>query len=244
MLFAGWFTYDVTAFGGRRWYAIQGNVSKLNTTELLPIFDMEGGNFNALPSIDAHGPLGRASIQFSDCSTGSLSYIFTDGSGRAGTIPLTRITPNVTCSADGGNGAATSDYLLSGNWFNPTTSGQGLIFDFSPSLNLVFGAWYTFKPNGQQIGGPASQDWYTLQSNQFVPGITSLDNIPIVETTGGVFDNSAPVTTTQAGTASISFQSCDAMTLSYQFTTGQNKGSAGSMDLVRVGATPAGCAIH
>jgi hypothetical protein len=243
-LFAGWFTYDITAEGGRRWYALQGNVSATSPTATLQIFDVEGGNLNAPPSLGGNGPLGQAFIQFSDCDSGFLTYTFTDGSGRAGTIPLLRLTPNVSCSPSGDNGAAASDYLLSGNWFNPDTSGQGLMFDFSPSLNLVFAAWYTFKPNGAQIGGAASQDWYTLQSNHFVPGITTLDNVPIIETSGGVFDNPAPATSSQVGVASIHFESCAAMTVSYRFTAGTDNGQAGSMNLVRVGPTPAGCSLH
>ena len=149
----------------------------------------------------------------------------------------------MTCAPSGDNGAAASDYLLSGNWFNPDTSGQGLMFDFSPSLNRVFAAWYTFKPQGQQIGGPTSQDWYTLQSDQFVAGSTSLDNIPIVETSGGAFDDPKPATIFQAGTAQIILHDCESMTLTYRFTAGENIGLAGSMNLVRVGPTPAGCSL-
>ena len=48
-------------------------------------------------------------------------------------------------------------YGFSGSWFSPTTRGQGLIFDFSPSLHTVFAAWYTFARNGAQITGGASQ---------------------------------------------------------------------------------------
>jgi hypothetical protein len=243
LLFAGWFTYDVTAAGGRRWYGLTGNVSNTNPTGTLQIFAVEGGNLNAPPSVGANGALGQATIQFSDCNTGSLIYNFTDGSGRSGTIPLARLTPNVTCSPSGDNGNAASDYLLSGNWFNPNTSGQGLIFDFSPSINNVFAAWYTFAQNGQQIGGPASQSWFTLQSNQFVPRTTSLDNIPIIETTGGIFDKPTPTTSAQVGVAKIAFTSCNAMTLNYSFTAGENMGIVGTINLQRVGPTPLGCTL-
>jgi hypothetical protein len=208
----------------------------------LQIFDVEGGNLNAAPSLGGNGPLGQATIQFSDCNTGSLTYAFTDGSGRSGTIPMVRLTPNVTCSPSGDNGTLPMDYLLSGNWFNPTTSGQGLMFDFSPSINNLFAAWYTFLPNGQHLGGAASQDWFTLQA-QFVSGNKSLANIPIVETTGGVFDDPTSTSSVQVGTASIVFQSCTAMTLSYQFTGGTNTGLHGTIDLQRVGPAPAGCSL-
>ncbi len=242
--FAGWFTYDATAVGSRRWYGLTGNVSKASPTAALQIFDVEGGNLDAPPSVGATGALGQATIQFSDCNSGSLVYRFTDGSNRSGTIPLSRLTPNVTCSPTGDNGSAASDYLLSGNWYNPDTSGQGFIFDFSPSINNVFAAWYTFAHTGQRIGGPLSQAWFTLQSAQFVPGMTSLDNIAIVETIGGLFDNPAAVTPQQVGTANIAFQSCAAMTLAYTFTGGENKGLSGTINLRRVGPAPLGCSLN
>lgn len=243
VLFGGWFTYDVTAAGGRRWYGLQGNVSSVSPSAVLQIFDEEGGNLNAPPSVSVTGALGVAELNFSDCATASLTYNFTDGSGRSGTIPLSRLTPNVTCSAQGDNGAAASDYLLSGNWYNPNTSGQGLIFDFSPSINNVFAAWYTFAPNGQQTGGSGSQRWFTLQSNQFVAGMTSLDNITIIETSNGIFDSPTPTTSTQVGTVKIAFQSCNALTLSYQFSAGENQGITGTINLQRVGPTPTGCSL-
>jgi hypothetical protein len=110
-------------------------------------------------------------------------YAFTDGSGRAGTIPLLRLTANVTCAAGGDDSSAASSYLLSGNWFNTDSGGQGFIFDFNPVQNNLFAAWYTFAPDGQQIGGPASQRWYVLQA-AYTPGMTSVTNMPIAIGTG------------------------------------------------------------
>jgi hypothetical protein len=243
LLFAGWFTYDVAAAGGRRWYALSGNVGSASSPATLSIYAVYGGNFNATPSLGSSGALGQATIALTDCNTGTLTYEFTDGSGRAGTIPLARLTPNVTCSPSGDNGNAAADYLLSGNWFDPKTSGQGLIFDFSPAISNVFAAWYTFAPNGQQIGGAASQNWFTLQSGQFVDGMTSLDNIAIIQTSGGVFNSPTPTTSVQVGTANIAFQTCDALTLSYHFTGGENSGLSGAISLIRAGPTPVGCSL-
>lgn len=243
ILFAGWFTYDVAGSGGRRWYALQGNVSRTDSVATLSIFADQGGNLDAPPVVSPGPVLGTATLSLSNCTHALLIYQFTDGSKRFGTIPLTRLTPNVTCSPAGDNGAAASDYLLSGNWYNPATSGQGLMFDVSPSISNLFAAWYTFKPNGQQIGGGASQDWYTLQSNRFTPGMTSLAGIPIVQTTNGEFDKPASTDSVQVGTANIAIQSCSAMTVSYSFTAGTNQGQHGTMSLVRTGPTPQGCAF-
>ena len=242
LLFAGWFTYDAIN-GSPRWYALSGNVSATSATTTLQIYADVGGNFNAPPSVGTSDVLGQATIAFSDCTSGSLSYEFTDGSNRSGTIPLTRLTPNVTCSPSGDSGTAPGDYLLSGNWYNPETSGQGLIFDISPSISNLFAAWYTFLPNGQTTGGPASQNWFTLQADQFTNGSTSLANIPIIETSGGIFDNPARITEAQVGTANIVFQNCNAMSMTYQFTGGQNKGLQGTIPLKRIVPTQAACGL-
>jgi hypothetical protein len=241
LLFGGWFTFDVTAAGGQRWYTLSGNVSRSEPTAQLVIGEVDGGNFNAPPALGASA-VGNATLQFGDCNEGALSYTFTDGSGRSGTIPLSRLTANVTCSPAGDNGTPPTDYLLSGNWFDPSTSGQGLVFDINPIQSLLFAAWYTFAPDGQQIGGPSSERWYTLQGS-FVDGTTQMNGIAIGETTGGVFNDPAFVTTVQVGTADITFQSCNAMTLAYTFTSGTNIGKSGTINLIRVGPTPSGCSL-
>ena len=246
-LFAGWFTFPRTSsLTARRWYGLTGDVSSAMPTTALQVFDVEGGNLNAPPALGPLGSLGSATLQFSDCNTGSLIYAFTDtdGSARKGTIPLVRLTPNVTCTPLGDSAVPASSYLLSGNWYNPQSSGQGFMFDFNPSINTLFAAWYTFLFHGQQLGGPASQNWFTLQAGNFAPGTTTLGDIPIVETFGGVFDDPTQTTSFQAGTASITLHSCNAMTLSYEFKAGENKGVTGSVDLQRVGPVPAGCSLH
>jgi len=240
ILFAGWFTYDVHAAGGKRWYALTGLASGQNPDMELHIYDVEGGNFAAPPALAAGAPLGTATLQFSDCSIGALTYRFDDG--RAGVVPLVRLTPNVNCTPAGDDvHAATGSYGLSGNWFDPAAAGQGFVFDFSPSLNIVFAAWYTFAQNGQRLGGPASQRWYTLQSDRFVPGISSLDDIAIVETSGGEFDKPTPVTSIRVGSADLVFQNCNAMTLTYRFTAGENAGLSSTLHLQRVGPVPSIC---
>ncbi len=239
---AGWFTYDVVAGGGPRWYFLSGNVSSADTTAELEIAANYGGNFNAPSPMISKQLLGTATVHFSDCNHGTLVYSFTDGSGRAGTVPLARIDPNTGCGASGDSGADPANSLLSGNWYNSATSGQGLIFDISPSVTNLFAAWYTFAADGASIGGPASQRWYTLQFGQFSSSTTSA-TVPIYATSGGKFDDPAPVTAIQVGTADVSFQSCTSLTLAYHFTGGENDGLNGTINLTRAGPTPAGCKL-
>jgi len=246
----GWFTFDTTAGGEekKRWYTLSGPVSSASTTATLDIISPTGGNFNAAPVInsgDGANNVGHAVIHFTDCTHGNLSYSFTDGSGRVGNIPLTRLDTNVTCDPinGAGNGTAPGKFLLSGAWYTAATSGQGIIFDINPLQNITAAAWYTYAPNGQSIEGGASQRWYTLQIGSANVGAVVLNNIGIYSAQGGLFDAPGSVTTPQVGSASITFSSCNSMALSYSFTAGTNAGLNGSINLQRVGPTPAGCSL-
>ncbi len=241
-LAAGWYTYDDTTSGEQRWYALQGNAASGGGSYPLAIVDGLGGNFNAPPVVGAT-VAGTASMLFASCTDALLTYSFSDGSGRSGTMPLTRLDANVTCTASGSGGAAASDFLLSGAWFSTSTGGQGFYFDINPNQNLLFAGWYTYAPTGAQIGGNASERWFTLQAGNFTPGMTSLSNIGIYSTSGGTFDVGGGVNAQQVGTASVSFTSCTAMTLTYTFTSGLNQGLSGTIDLQPVGPVPAGCSL-
>ena len=92
-------------------------------TASLTIYRNVAGNFSAPPVTDGV-PEGTATLRFASCTAGELSYNFSDGSGRSGSIPLTRLTANATCSKTSAR-PTNADTALSGNWYNAATSGQG-----------------------------------------------------------------------------------------------------------------------
>lgn len=239
LLFGGWFTFDVTAAGGQRWYSVQGTVTSASSATM-PIYMSEGGNLDAPPSVGVT-TVGQATLAFSDCTHGTLTYAFSDGSGRNGTIALSRLGSNVAC-VPGGDSTPPGSYFLSGAWYDPATAGQGFVFDIDPVAHNLFAAWYTYAANGAQIGGPASERWYTLQSS-FTPGSGHVSNVPIYQTTGGVFDQTSGVTSTQVGSATITYHTCNSATLTYTFNAGSNAGHSGSIDLARVAAAPSSCTL-
>lgn len=243
LMFGGWFTFSTNGASGTRWYTLQGQVSAQNPVASLPIYATYGGNFNTLPKINAV-QIGEAVLTFSDCTHGTLAYHFTqdDGAVIDGSMPLARLGSNVACGTAGDTGAALTDATLTGAWYDPQTSGQGLLFAVNPVDNNLFAAWYTFAPNGQAQAGGASQRWYTLQVANFTPGTKSVTNVPIYATSGGVFDNPAKVQRTQVGLANLQFSSCTSLTLSYTFSAGDNQGQTGSASLTHVSSLPgAGC---
>lgn len=242
LLAAGWYTYDTSAVGGQRWYSLQGAANAGAMSSSLDIYTAAGGNFNAPPTISA-SKVGSATLTFGDCAHAALTYSFSDGSARIGAINLTRIGSIANCTATGNGGSNAGNYLLSGAWYDPRTSGQGLIIDIDPSISLFAAGWYTFAQNGS-AGGGAGQRWYTIQDGAFTSGINSKSGMAIYETSGGTFNTAGGVASTQVGTASIQFTSCSSASLSYHFTGGSNAALDGSIALSRIGPAPAGCTLQ
>jgi hypothetical protein len=239
--FVSWFTYDTVVGGAerQRWYTAQGPVVTGQPNASLTIYQNTGGNFNAPPVTNAQA-VGTATLSFDTCTSGQLRYSFTDGTGRSGTIPLTRLTQNVTCSIASPL-PANADFALSGNWYGgAATSGQGFTAEVNPISGAFFSAWYTYMPSGSAAGA-AGQRWYTAQG-AFTPGMRSIP-VTIYETAGGVFDTPTPQGqhTVAVGTGTMAFQSCSAATFNYSFTGGSSSGSSGVIGLSRVGPVPPGC---
>ncbi len=243
LAFVSWFTYDSVVGGAerQRWYTLSGPMVSGQPSASLTIYQNTGGNFNAPPTT-ASTAVGTASLSFDSCTSGLLSYSFTDGTGRTGSIPLTRLTQNVTCSTTSAR-PTNADFGFSGNWYDPATSGQGITVEVNPNSKALFFAWYTYVPNGVSAG-PAGQRWYTgQQTTALAPGSRTIP-VQLYQTTGGSFDaatNPAP-NTVVVGSGSIAFQSCSSATLSYNFSAGSSSGASGTIALKRVGPVPAGCA--
>ncbi len=151
--FGAWFTYDLSAPGGvekQRWYTFNGSATANANVIAVQFFRNIGGNFDAGPVTGAVS-IGNGTLSFSTCNTGELTYALNDGAARTGIIPLARLTPNVTCSASAAR-PTNSDFALSGNWFDPATSGQGFAIEVNPVAPILFFSWYTYAANGGALG--------------------------------------------------------------------------------------------
>jgi len=235
-----WFTYDHGVAGGperQRWYTLfahRGPGAEPWNVDL-EIFQNVGGNFNVAPTTVGQ-KVGSATLKFTACDQGTLDYTFTDGSNRSGSIPITRLTQNVTCFTTREMPPVNSDFALSGNWYDPATSGQGITVEINPVSGVAFLTWYTYAPGGAQAG-EAGQRWYTAQST-YTAGARTVA-MTIYETTGGRFDSSIPLPrSTAVGTVTLAFQSCYAATLTYSFTGGSSQGTKGTIALSRVIGNP------
>lgn len=246
-IFAGWFTYSGQETGAsqQRWYTIQGNVYDQPGPANLTIYANQGGNFASAPDTVAQ-PVGTATLSFDSCTSGRLEYSL--NGVTSGVIPLTRLTADVACTATGALGPVNQDFNRTGLYHDPSISGQGLVIEVNPlqpaggsgANGLIMGGWFTYAQNGAAIGGLASQRWFTLQGG-FQPGSPSGSFVGIYETTGGRLDSSAPVSTRQVGTATIDFDGCWGVSVSYRFNPDVNDGSSGVLNLSRIGAPPPFC---
>jgi len=241
LLFGSWFTFgqdygQYTQFQ-QSWYSLQGNVDDRLPYVQLDMYTGEGGNFAAPPRVAAT-KVGTVLFAMSDCSHATLKYTFNGSLPKnVRYIPLTRLSGNTQCAPAGDNGAAPSNFLLSGSWYDPQMSGQGLLFDINPDQKLLFAAWYTYAKDGS-----GSQRWFTMQSSDFAPGMRVITGVEILTATDGLIDDPRPVNKqSHLGTADIAFQDCSNMTLTYRFTAGENAGASGTLKLVRLGPPPAGC---
>lgn len=237
LVFGGWFTFDTTSGGvsSQRWYSFSGELRNDQSTTSLTIFSNSGGRFAQAPVTFAQS-VGSGTLSFSSCSLASFSYTMQDG--RSGTIQLQRALSNITC-VESGTPVGDSDYAFSGSWYDPNTSGQGMVLEINPNSLAAFVAWYTFAPNAAADAGVAAQRWFTGQA-VYDRGERNIALV-LFSSTGGVFNSSEGVTTIAVGTAELSFASCNAATLTYAFNVGEMAGRSGSITLVRGGATPGAC---
>lgn len=241
LLFAGWYAYDATAAGGQRWYTLQGQVKADAPSAKVSIYLTKGGSFASAQGTSTT-PVGEATLEFRDCMHGTLKYQFSDG--RSGSVPLSRLTTNITCGQNGNNGSVPSTYLLSGPWADLSQHGQGFVFDINSTNSppSLFAGWYTFDANGQTGSSAATQRWYTLEAT-LVTGTSLVNSVGIYETTGGAFNQGTPTRTKQVGDGELVYASCSSATFTYRFTAGSNSGKSGTMTLARLGAVPRGCTI-
>ncbi len=239
-LFGAWYTYDITAgqTDSQRWYSLESGITGDADSVSVTIFQNTGGNFNAPPTTSAVS-VGTGTLTFDSCQTGSFDYAFDDG--RTGTIPLQRLLPNVECVETGTPTNPKTDFGLSGTWYNPDTSGQGMLVEVNPVDAQAFLGWYTYAADGASSGA-AGERWFSAQA-PYTVGSTTIDLV-VYTSTGGIFDSSTGFVSTNAvGAATLTYTDCNTAMLDYTFTSGELSGSSGSIPLTRLGETPASCPL-
>jgi len=234
-LFGAWFTYGDDAGGtsSQRWYSIMSAFSGDTRLVAVNIRVNAGGNFAAPPQTTS-AYAGQGWVSFDSCETGSFQYAMNDG--RTGMIPLRRLLPNINCVDDGAPGNPPGDVGLSGAWYDPASSGQGVLVDVNPASSQVFLGWYTYPERGADGDGLR---WFSGEGAY--DGSRTMD-LTLYASQNGTFDaGSNAVLTRPVGTATLSYADCWHATLDYRFQGGELEGKHGSIALTRVDLPPASC---
>ncbi len=121
---------------------------------------------------------------------------------------------------------------LNGSWFNPETSGQGILIDVFPVSDLFFAAWFTYEDSTinpeitANIGSPEHR-WFTAQGEL---GEGNSVELTIFNVSGGIFNDPMAVGATAVGNMTITFDDCSAGSLHFEF----NEGVSGTIPIERI----------
>lgn len=129
-----------------------------------------------------------------------------------------------------------NQFGVTGSWYNPATSGQGLEIEVlpdyaAPGKGVLFAGWFTYDE-----GMHGEQRWYTLQGT--VDSASAAIPLEIFQAVGGSFNTWPTVSATNVGSASLTFTDCTHATLRYTFTRGSDR--TGVIPLTRL-STPTSC---
>ncbi len=230
-LFASWLTFAPDGGNdpsGLRWYTLQGELARLanpNPDVVLDINSNEGGHFG--DGVTAPRRVGSAHLHFESCDRVQFSYQFDpdENEGLSGLVTLSRLTPGVACIGSvAGEAAPTVANAIEGAWFDPGSSGQGLMFNTipaqEPAQSSVFSTWFTYDTEAAP-DDPRQQHWFTLQGPLGSDGQSTL---AILRTIGGALIDGATNNTQRVGTATLTRLGCDQLRLSYQFDDSEAAG--------------------
>jgi hypothetical protein len=124
---------------------------------------------------------------------------------------------------------------LSGAWYNPATSGQGILLEIYEQTKFIFMAWFTYDtmqpdPATEYNVGHSGHRWLTAQGG-FAADTGSV-TMPAYLIKGGLFDDPTAVDPSQEeGTITLEFKDCSHATMTYALTAGD---VAGSFPLIRI----------
>jgi hypothetical protein len=113
------------------------------------------------------------------------------------------------------------NYGVNGSWYDPETSGQGLVLDLIPSSNTLVAYWFTYPVAGQ------GREWYVATGD--ISGDSA--ELTVYQTDNGLFDQISMVGTNSVGSASLTFTSCTQASWAYNIDT---QGLAGQISLQRL----------
>lgn len=203
-------------------------VSELNLADVFPIGSATvsvSGTSQATLNMDV-----GSSLSGSVMGTSTLSYYGTNVNVTVTTEPVSQLVRLGDTQSDGAGLRINTG--LSGGWFNSATPGQGFMIEVLPDDSEIFLAWFTYAAtqSGVKDVGEPDHRWLTAQG-AFEGDTATLD---VVLTSGGIFDDPAPVTNTAEGSygsLTLTFEDCTSGQLAYDLTS---PGLNGTIPITRI----------
>jgi len=244
-LFVTWFTHTETpqtpsdppepglGGAGQRW--LSGLLDVAGSTAQGPLRARQGGAFDSPPtSFEVNPVVGEIEMSLIACDRLRVRYdLFTaDRQGSFDLRPLELIVApeSQDNSCEAGSGSTNDVGFLEGGWVNPTTEGEGILFDVGATLPQVFLTWFTYtqapvlpdNPPSPGVGAPG-QRWLTALLE--LDGDTLEGDLRAGQ--GGSFDSPPepgevnPV----VGTMRVEILACDLARVDYTIDTAGISGS-------------------
>lgn len=217
--FNAMYVYDDA--GNPSWYAFPaqliGNVATgdLYQPVSTPLNQYSPTQFNAAAAAGALPKPGRATLTFTGENTALLQYTINGISGQK----------NIVRQDVGQAGAAP---LQIGDmwWGGQAENGWGVFLDQKDAN--VFGAWYTYGPNGQG-------SWYVMSAGKWTGNRFqgALYSVKAGRWLGAAFVPITSANVTEVGTLTLDFTSAAAATMTYDFTAGPFAGTRQTKPIVR-----------
>jgi hypothetical protein len=127
---------------------------------------------------------------------------------------------------------------LTGLWYAPESTGQGLVLGMMPGAGAMLGGWFTHAAGG--VNRNSDQRWYALDA-RYAAGATAL-NIEIRRASDAAFDVDGAATVQPTGNAEVYLRGCNEAVFRYTFDEGDEAGLAGEIPLLRLGPGAGDCA--
>ena len=106
------------------------------------------------------------------------------------------------------DGSVEINYGHAGAWYDPETSGQGVLIDVRPDDQYLFLAWFTYTD--ADSANPNQHRWLTAQGKY----VGDTATLVLYEVLGGRFDTPQEVSVNAVGEVTLRFHDCEQADLS------------------------------
>jgi hypothetical protein len=209
VIFASWFTYDLTGKGLWLVMTAPNTGSNIFSGTLLQV---SGPAFDAVP-FDPNQivgtPVGSGTLTFTDANSGTFAYTV-NGISQNKAITRQVFGPLPSCIFSAQNNLAAAINYTDLWWKAPTASESGWGINFTHQGDTIFATWFTYDHDHTPM-------WLVVTANKSAPGTYSGT---LFRTTGPAFNavpfNPMSIVGTNVGTAMFTF--IDGNTANFAYT--------------------------